>query len=563
MKLFKKELIFPLLISIITLIFYYPAFQNDILSWDDNLYLIDNPDVKNLSSIPSYFSNFDNTGNYMPFTLSVFTILYHFSELNPFLYHLINIIFHILNSVLVFYFIYKLLKNIDLAFIVALLFSIHPIHVESVAWIAELKDVQYTFFFLLSMIYYLKFIRERKPLNYILSIIFFISSVFSKGQAVALFPVILLIDYFENGKIFTKLMEKITFLIISISFGVIAVLAQKAGNNIGDYNVISFFDRIVLASYAFTIYILKIIIPYELSAFYPYPEMIEGKLPLQYFPFLLIIPITIYLLVFSYKKNKFVFFGIAFFISNIILLLQIIPVGNCIMADRYTYIASIGLNLISAFYIIRWLKSKKNKTTIISLFATYLFFLGIKTHAQSKLWKNDFVLWDNVLSINPRIPSALVLRGCAYNTMKKFNEAIPDFNLAIEIDNKNTLAYLNRGVSKSSIGKFKEAITDFEIANVLKPEPRYLVNFYVSWGGALANTGKLKEALIIFDRAIAVNPNIASIYNNRGITNALLGKMDEALKDFEYAVKLAPNYSEAVENRNRALNSLKSTQNLN
>lgn len=558
MKFIKKEFLFPILICSVILIFYNQAFHNEILSWDDNLYLIDNPQVQNLSSIPSYFSHFDNTGNYMPFTLSTFTILYHFSELHPFLYHFINILFHILNSLLVFYFIYKLLKNIDLALITALLFSTHPIHVESVAWIAELKDVQYTFFFLLSMIFYLKFVRNRKPSNYILSIIFFISSVFSKGQAVALFPVILLIDYLENRKIFTKLIEKIPYLLISISFGIIAILAQKAGNNISDYNVISFFDRIVLASYAFTTYIIKVFIPYELSAFYPYPEMIDGKLPLQYLPFLLIIPLTIYVLILSYKKNKLVFFGLTFFISNIILLLQLIPVGNCIMADRYTYIASIGISLIVAHYIIKLYNLNKYRTYIVSFFVIYLLFLGINTHSQTKLWKNDFVLWDNVLKVNPKIPSALVLRGCAYNTMKKFNEAIPDFDKAIEIDNKNTLAYLNRGVSKSSIGKFKEAITDFEIANVLKPEPRYLVNFYVSWGGALANTGKLNEALIIFDRAIAINPNKASIYNNRGITQAMLGMMPEALNDFEFAVKLEPNYKEAVENRNRALNAINS-----
>jgi len=397
---------------------------------------------------------------------------------------------------------------------------------------------------------------DRKPSSYILSIIFFISSVFSKGQAVALFPVILLIDYLENGKIFTKLIEKIPYLVISISFGIIAVLAQKAGNNISDYNIISFFDRIILASYAFTTYIIKVFIPYELSAFYPYPEMIDGKLPYEYLSFLLIIPLTIYLLILTFKKNKLVFFGLTFFISNIILLLQLVPVGNCIMADRYTYIASIGISLIVAHYIIKLYNLNKYRTYTVSFFVIYLLFLGINTHSQTKLWKNDFVLWDNVLSINPRIPSALVLRGCAYNDLKDFKKAIPDFNNAIEIDNSNELAYFNRGVAKSSIGDFKGAIPDFEMADKLKLEFRYLVNFYVSWGGALANTGKMKEAIEMFDKAIAINPNKASIYNNRGITHAMLGMMPEALKDFEFAIKLDPNYREATDNRNRALNAM-------
>ena len=560
MKFIKKEFLFPLIICSVILIFYFPAFQNDILSWDDNLYITDNQQVKDLSNIPSYFTGFDNTGNYIPFSLTAFTVLYHFSEQSPFLYHFINILLHIFNSLLVFYFLKLLLKNVNFALIASLLFAIHPIHVESVAWISELKDVLYTFFFLISLIVYLKFLRTENLKFYILSLTLFVFSVLSKGQAVTLFAVILLIDFFEKGKLFYKIIQKIPFLIIAITFGILAILAQKTGNNLSDYSVMNFFDRIILASYAYGSYFIKIIIPYELTAFYPYPEMQDGTIPLKFWIYLLVIPITIYLLIITYRKNKLVFFGISFFISNVILLLQLIPVGNCIMADRYTYIASIGLNLIAAHYIIKLFNLKKYRSFSVTFFVIYLLFLGINTHSQTKLWKNDFVLWDNVLKVNPKIPSALVLRGCAYNTMKKFNEAIPDFDKAIAIDNKNTLAYLNRGVSKSSLGKFKEAITDFEIANVLKPEPRYLVNFYVSWGGALANTGKLNEALIIFDRAIAVNPNIPSIYNNRGITNALLGKMDEALKDFEHAIFLQPNYTEAIDNKNRALSAINSVK---
>ena len=204
----KRILAFIILIVITIIIVYLPALKNGLLNWDDNLYVTDNNVIKNIGNVSAFFNSF-YFGNYHPITIFSYSIIYQFSELSPLLYHLVNILFHVLNSLLVFYLIKELLKNINLALIVALLFGIHPMHVESVAWISELKDVQYTFFFLISALYYLKFIRQSKLLFYVISILFFVLSLLSKGQAVTLFPVLLLIDYLERGKLFThRLLKK-------------------------------------------------------------------------------------------------------------------------------------------------------------------------------------------------------------------------------------------------------------------------------------------------------------------------------------------------------------------
>ncbi len=550
----KRLLPYAGLIFLSAIIVYYPALKNGILQWDDNLYVTDNRSINSLANIPFFFKSFF-VGNYQPLTMITYSIIWHFNKTAPFLYHFVNILFHVFNSLLVFYFIYELLKDINLGLITGLLFALHPLHVESVAWIAELKDVQYAFFFFISLIFYLKFIRQRKSLYYILSVSSFLLSLLSKGQAVALFPTLLLIDYLESGKFFTRLVEKVPFLLLSLIFGVVAVVAQKSDNTIGDFTNVTFAEQIALASYSLTMYILKIVLPFNLSSFYPYPTMINGKIPGEYWACLLIIPLIIYSLITAFKKNRLIFFGLLFFVANIILLLQLLPVGNCIMADRYTYISAIGLDLIIAYLFLKYINSKKQKLALISLLAVYLIFLSVKSYSQVTIWKNDFTLWNNVLSIYPDISSALVLRGCAYNDKEEYEKALADFNHSIELDSKNGLAYFNRGVSKSKLGDFTGALKDYETADKLKIEKRHLFNFYVSWGGALANTGKINEAMQLFDKAIALDSLNASVYNNRGITKAMMGNMNGALDDFNRAVKLKPDFDEAINNRNKAIQS--------
>jgi len=280
--------------------------------------------------------------------------------------------------------------------------------------------------------------------------------------------------------------------------------------------------------------------------------MINGKIPGDYWPYLLIIPVFIYAVILAYKKNRLIFFGLLFFVANIFLLLQLLPVGNCIMADRYTYISSIGLNIIAAHLFLKYIHLKKQKLIFNVLLAGYLVFLSVKTYSQTTLWKNDFTLWNQVLTVNPDIASALVLRGCAYNDRQEYDKALADFNHSIALDPKSGLAWFNRAVSKSKLGDFDAALKDYNEANNLKIEKRYLFDFYVSWGGALANKGKTNEAMELFDKAIAMDSMNASVYNNRGITKAITGNMSGALNDFNRAVHLKPDFEEAIVNRDRA-----------
>src|SRR6187549_2618519 len=236
-------------ILLLSFVIYLPVFNNKFLAWDDNLYIKDNPLIYSIN-LKDIFSQYV-MGNYHPLTILTFAIEYQFFGLNETGYHVINLLLHLLNVVLVFYVINLLVNNPTVALVAALLFGIHPLHVESVAWAAELKDLLYTFFFLASYIFYLKYLTSPQKKLYVLSLLLFFLSLLSKAMAASLPAVLILTDYFKGRKINTKtLLEKLPFILLSIGFGIVAVWAQKSS---GATEVINFdlLQRIVFACYGF------------------------------------------------------------------------------------------------------------------------------------------------------------------------------------------------------------------------------------------------------------------------------------------------------------------------
>ena len=293
----KKQVVFNLNIQskhyfiffailILTIIIYRPVFFNDFV-WDDGPYVQNNLNVQSFD-LKNILFNFE-MGNYHPLTMLAFATEYYFFGLNETGYHAVNLFIHLLNIVLVFYVVFLLNGNPTIAILVSLLFGIHPLHVESVAWISELKDLLYTFFFLGSYVFYLKFIQFSKNKFYILSLILFLASTLSKAMAVCLPVVFILTDYFKGRKINSKtLLEKLPFILISLSIGILAIFAQKSSGSIQDITYYSFFERVIFAGYSFISYLIKSILPVDLSAYYPYPIKSGEAIPAIFFLFFII-----------------------------------------------------------------------------------------------------------------------------------------------------------------------------------------------------------------------------------------------------------------------------------
>lgn len=359
-------------ILVITFYCFHNSLSNQFTNWDDAYYITKNLYIQNFSSANLKMMLFhDITNNYYhPLTMLSLALNYHFAGLSTPSYYLTNIFIHLLNTCLVFWLVillfnamvkagYRPVKGIYwLASLSALWHGIHPMHVESVSWISERKDVLYTLFYLAGLISYLFYLKERKINRYLLMVLLFILSLLSKPMAIA-FPLSLFaMDFLLKRKnIAGLLIEKIPLLIVSVIGGIVTFKLAAGGGSVTAFSAIPFTYRILFACYGYTMYLVKFLFPFNLSAFYPYPVMGEG-IPLpSYFYLMPICAILISLIPFYFKWKKkenlyrITLFGLAFYMFNILFVLQFVSAGGVIMADRYSYISYFGLVFMVAYLV--------------------------------------------------------------------------------------------------------------------------------------------------------------------------------------------------------------------
>ena len=288
--------------------------------------------------------------NYQPLVFLSYAVEYHFAGLSPGVYHLTNVLIHIINVLLVFILLKNLSGKPEVALIAASLFALSPLRVESVTWVTTRRDVLYTFFYLLAVIQYVKYLSgagKIKKIHYSFALVFFLFSCMSKGMAVTLSAVLLLIDYLKYRKFSQQaLLDKVPFFLLSMFFGLLAVFATHTEAQMEVYNDYTFWERIQYAAFAFIFYIYKTILPLNLSSIYPYPYL-SGSLPLSYWLYPVLALLITGCVFWSAKITRKVVFGFGWFLIAVIFVLQLMPVYNALVADRYTYLSSVGLAFIA------------------------------------------------------------------------------------------------------------------------------------------------------------------------------------------------------------------------
>jgi tetratricopeptide (TPR) repeat protein len=609
----KVKLLWISILAGVTLIAYIPAFNNQITSWDDEFYVNTNPYLKDLSfkTIGELFkTDTYYMGNYHPLSMLSLSIDYALGgedengNIHPFMFHFTNILLHILISVLVFITLLALFKKLNLAIIAGLLFGLHALHVESVAWISERKDVLYAFFFVLSLLAYIHYVDKKKPVLYLASLLLFLLSLFSKGQAVSLAVTLIVVDYLRNRNLLDKkvILEKVPFFVLSIIFGYLAIQAQKQSEALVDEQAYSMVQRFGIASYAFVQYILKLVMPVNLSAIYPYTDIINHTVPGYYY--LMLVPVILLIVLFFYlikKQQKELVFGMAFFVVNIVLLLQFIPVGSAVYADRYAYVPSIGFFILAALLIEKLIRKPKLKMPVMIGIGAYALVLGVLTFQRTEVWKDSATLWSDTVKKSPgaviawnnlgshkdkeaskallenRFEEAKQYRLDAIKDFSRaiagkpdyknayFNRgvsrfevgklmrdsiliksAIDDFNKSLEIDAQFADAYFNRANAKSELNQIENALKDYNIAISMNPENS---DYYANRGVAYGKGGKIDEAILDFDKALEMKPEESSIYSNRGRAKMLKGDVDGAIVDYNRSIELNPTNYTAYFNR--------------
>ncbi len=524
---------------LLILIAFGGAMKNDFIKgWDDGAYLMDNKDVSEfgLDKVFHIFSSYEQ-GNYHPLTETSFGLERAIFGYNSTPFHIDNLILHILNTLLVFFFLVMLTKNKTISFIVMFLFAVNTTHVESVVWISERKDVLYTFFFLLSLIFYLKFKKYPAVKKfYHWSLGLYVLSCLSKGMAVPLAGVIVLIDIFQKRK-FTKelIREKIPYFVIALVFAVVAFMAQgKAVQLDVPYTAL---DRLRIVSYSFFLYFQKLITPLHLSGFYPYPPKPDNNLEPIFWMYPPLVFLVAVITLWSLKKTRVVFFCLAFFITTIITVLQIIPVGGAMIADRYAYVPSIGFSLLIAYginYLIEYFKKKRLASLQYPLFAGLAFYIGwlaYLTIDYSKWWDGSIKFYSSVLN---QYPTCVIMLNNRGDFLMKERDALLSERDTLLKQNLKEEAELKRIAADSSMAK---AIRDLELSSSLNPNDyKPLVNL----GVAMHKKEKYRAAITVFNKAIKLNDTTFDGHNNRAACYAMLGIGDSAEADWKKALQIKP-----------------------
>ena len=540
-------------VLILTFLIYSNTLKNYfIINWDDDGYIINNPMIKELSwdSIMYMFSHF-HLDNYHPLTTLSHAIEFHLFNLNPLPYHFDNLVLHLINTILVYYFIQLLLKHKEAAVLVALLFAIHPMHVESVAWLSERKDLLYTCFFLLSLIYYHQFIYSVQRKYLIYSILFMLLSCLSKSAAVALTPVLFLLDFYSNKKFTPKsIIPKIPFLILSVLFGVIALYSQGSSGAMNMVQHFSFLDKPFLAFYGLAFYLIKLFAPIHLSSMYLYPVKVNSMLPVEYYlaP-LIIIPIVI---LFRFKQiQKELFFGFLFYFFTLAMVIQVVPVGKAIVADRYSYVPYIGIFFILAkgYILIRnneMINAQKIKPVAAIVLILYVLLFCISTWNRNKDWKDSYTLFSSVIKLQPDRYFGYFARGLGLSLQNDVQGAINDYTKGIEADPENDVLWYNRGVEMEKINQPDAAIADYSRA--VQINPKNAKSFY-NRGNLKFGKGNLKDAIKDYTSTIQIDSANAEAYCNRAITYLYLKDSISALNDFNASIRQNPKLVNALYNR--------------
>ncbi len=585
-------------IVLLTVIAYWRSRSCEFTNWDDNEYTFYT--YQQLQQLKSSFGNVasfffvsnghggvDPTyvkGNFHPLSMLSMTLDYALSPaaapgtippVTAAVFHAVNILFHIGNTLLVFLFIYRIAhfffkpqnrkgkgepstakqSAIAVAAATALLFGIHPLHVESVAWVSERKDVLYAFWFLLSLIAYLRYIGRGKAVWYAASLLLFLLSLLSKGQAVCLAVALSIIDLIAGRKLLSKkvIVEKIPFYVLALLFGLIAVKAQAAGNAIPreQSNLIL---RLIFASTAFSMYLAKTLVPTGLSTLYGYPDTAHG-LPAVYY--LALIPPLLIIggIVYGLKRSRALFFGLSFFVVCIVLLLQLMPVGRAMMADRYMYVASIGLFFLAGFAMEK--TSVKYRWSARALMvAVSLVFTGLSA-GRCAVWQNSITLWDDCINSKNNPPSiAWHNRAQARYEAKDYRGAIHDEGEAIRLEPTLADAYYNRANSEFTIGETEASIRDN--TRCLELNPKHFYAYYLR-GSAKMSTGRQAEAMIDFDSSIANCPQFKLGFFGRALCREGMGNWSGAVDDYSQVIKLDATYADGYFRRALAYHHLNNT----
>jgi len=554
---FRLDLATCFFLLICTLAVYWQVINHDFLNFDDGQYITGNAEVQSgltLHGLRWAFTT-THTTNWHPLTWLSHMLDAELYGMNSGGHHVTNLLFHLLNTVLLFLLLKKLTGAHWCSACVAMLFAIHPLHVESVAWVSERKDVMSTFFWMLTIWFYTDFVVHKKKGKYLLALLAFALGLMSKPMLVTLPFVLLLLDYwplnrivFEDAKqpvselgitVKRLVLEKLPFFVLTFISAWITVL-------VGDVQTVQAFTlwgRIGNALVSYTAYLSDMFWPHPLIIFHPHP----GELPLwqPLLALLLLTAITLFVLRHGWR-HRFLPVGWFLYLGVLVPVIGLVQVGIQARADRYTYVPLIGIAIIVVWGIDTLSCNWKNRQRLlIALGVVVTLLLMTCTYNQVGRMKSSMTVFEYTVKYAPNAHYAHNNLALAYKNAGDFDRAIEHFSEAIRIKPDKFEAYNNRGVAYFGKQEYGKAIADYQ--RVLSRFPDH-IEARNNLGNVLQIQGKLDQAIAQYRRALAVNPNHPEVNNNIG--SAYFSKRDfkRAIEYFTRAVNANPFYLAARTN---------------
>lgn len=518
---------------------------------DDDRYILRNPYLFNFSfrGLAAIFTSFYEF-NYHPLTTTVWLVICKIWGVNPMPYHLVNLAFHLLNTWLVYKLATALARQSYVGFMVAALFALHPLHVESVAWISELKGLLCATFYFASLLWYTRYVDGgyKRRRDIVVAFLFFVAALLSKSAAVTLPLAAMAIDVYCSRPWRKAIMEKLPFFALSVLFGWLAIMSQGEGGAFSDVaDGYSMVNRIALFLSGLAFYIIKAVVPYHLTAIHYFPNQDGGALPMQFYLYPLVLPVVVWLAWRAREGKQSARFGLLFFLAVISVMLQLVTVGAAYASERYSYVSYFGLFFIAATWAAR--QAPALKPRIMAGFLGVLAVFSFLSASRLETWHDTDTIFTDIVTKNEGNRNNYLVYyhwGDAYQYQGNLQGAIAQYNEALKIEPGFNRGYLRRGEVHDVMGNFDAALADYD--RVLKAEPDNAMA-HNNRGWVYFEQGRDAEALGEFEKAIAINSKLPVAYNNRGWVKLQRKDTAAAMADFDRAIKADRAFAKAYYNK--------------
>ena len=551
----KQNVVVCLLLAAVTLCLYNAVNRHPFLNCDDDRYVTQNTHIRGISGDTIVWA-FTTTAeaNWHPLTWLSHALDYQLFHLNAAGHHLTSLMIHCVNVVLLFLLLARATRRVAPSLFVAALFAVHPINVESVAWVAERKNLLCTFFFFLTLWAYGWYTRKPEWRRYLAVAALFAMGLMSKPMVITLPLALLLLDYWPLGRIegspsaaeypvqqrpFSKLLiEKLPLLALSAASAWITVLAQRAGGAVRSMQQFPLGVRLENSIVAYGMYLWKTIWPSRLAVLYPHPGNSRAGWRIAVGAANLV---AISGFVLRFRSRGYLVVGWLWFLGTLVPVIGLVQVGYQAMADRYAYVPVIGIFVMIAFGSADLARVRKLGPFLSMVpAASVLIVLALVTHRQIGYWQSSINLWTRTLAVTENNFVAEDNMGGALVLDDREEEAFPHFQAAARINPLDPMSRSNIGTYLLRHGRLREAVTRYKEAIGLTSDAHLLAQIQANLGSAYRDLSDEKDARESYDRALEINPGQFNAYLGRGVLFEKQGKLAQAIGDFSKSVEIEP-----------------------